>query len=199
MKTSPLKKTAPKEMLILVDDNDNPQGEKEKLQVHLDGLKHRAFSVFIYNRYGQMLLQKRSSKKYHSAGLWSNSCCGHPLSSSHEPVIEAAKHRLREELGFTCDLVKVAEISYDLSVGNNLRENEYTHVFAGVYHDDIIPDPAEVSKVSWVGLESLRKNLYDNPQNYSSWFVLYAEEHYSNIILAAYSKAIEVFISGHKV
>jgi isopentenyl-diphosphate delta-isomerase len=181
------KEAMPTEMLIAVDENDIPQGVGEKMQVHLDGVKHRAFSVMVYNRYGQLLLQKRSNIKYHSANLWSNSCCGHPISS--EPVIEAAKRRLYEELGFTCDLIKITEVSYNLPIENGMYENEYTHVFAGEYNGDIIPNPLEVSEVEWVEVDSLKQKLEDSLQSYSKWFQLYMREHYQEVLFGAYVKA----------
>ena len=186
MKSNATKKTIATEILITVDENDIPQGIEEKTKVHLEGIKHRAFSVLIYNKYGQLLLQKRSNIKYHSAGLWSNSCCGHPV--NYEPINEEAKRRLYEELGFSCDLIKVTEISYNLSLENGMYENEYTHIFAGIYPGDIIPNSSEVSEIKWLDLESLRQKIDDNPQNYSSWFRLYVKDYYQNVLLAGYAK-----------
>jgi len=180
------KEAMPTEMLIAVDENDIPQGVGEKMKVHLDGVKHRAFSVMVYNRYGQLLLQKRSNIKYHSANLWSNSCCGHPISS--EPIIEAVKRRLYEELGFICDLIKITEVSYNLPMENGMYENEYTHVFAGEYNGDIIPNPLEVSEVEWVEIDSLKQKLEDSSQSYSKWFQLYIKEYYQEILVGAYVK-----------
>lgn len=186
MKHPAAKETIPIEMLIVVNENDIPQRVEEKMRIHLEGIKHRAFSVLIYNKYGQLLLQKRSNAKYHSASLWSNSCCGHPL--NFESIIEAAKRRLYEELGFTCDLIKVTEVSYNLPIENGMYENEYTHIFAGQYDGDIIPNPLEASEVEWIGLESLKQKLEDSPQNYSKWFQLYMEEYYQEVLLGAYAK-----------
>lgn len=186
MTRSAAKQTMPTGVLIVVDDNDIPQRVEEKIKIHLEGIKHRAFSVLIYNKYGQLLLQKRSSAKYHSAGLWSNSCCGHPV--NFEPIIEAAKRRLHEELGFTCDLIKITEVSYNLPIENGMYENEYTHIFAGEYNGDIIPNPLEVSEVEWTGLESLKQKSEDSPQSYSKWFQLYIKEYYQEVLLKAYVK-----------
>ena len=186
MKSSKTREAITTEMLITVDENDIPQGIGEKMKVHFEGIKHRAFSVLIYNKYGQLLLQKRSNAKYHSAGLWSNSCCGHPV--NFESVHEVAKRRLHEELGFSCNLKKVTEVSYNLPMENGMRENEYTHVFVGIYHGDIIPNSSEVSEIKWVDLEFLRQDIDTNPQNYSRWFQLYAKEYYQDVLLAAYAK-----------
>lgn len=184
MKHYATKEALPTEMLIAVDENDIPQGVGEKMKVHLDGVKHRAFSVMVYNRYGQLLLQKRSNIKYHSANLWSNSCCGHPISS--EPIIEAAKRRLYEELGFICDLIKITEVSYNLPMENGMYENEYTHIFAEEYNGDIIPNPLEVSEVEWVEVDSLKQKLEDSPQSYTKWFQLYIKEYYQEVLVGAY-------------
>ena len=186
MKHYAAKEAMPTEMLIAVDENDIQQGLGEKMKVHLDGVKHRAFSVMVYNRYGQLLLQKRANIKYHSANLWSNSCCGHPISS--EPIIEAVKRRLYEELGFICDLIKITEVSYNLPMENGMYENEYTHVFAGEYNGDIIPNPLEVSEVEWVEIDSLKQKLEDSSQSYSKWFQLYIKEYYQEILVGAYVK-----------
>ena len=186
MKYPATKETIPIEMLIVVNEKDIPQRIEEKMRIHLEGIKHRAFSVFIYNKYGQLLLQKRANIKYHSANLWSNSCCGHPISS--KPIIEAAKRRLYQELGFTCDLIKVTEISYNLPMENGMYENEYTHVFAGEYSGDIIPNHLEVSEVEWVEVDSLKQKLEDSPQSYSKWFQLYIKKYYEEVLLAAQVK-----------
>lgn len=102
------------EILILVNEEDNIIGTEEKLKAHIDGLLHRAFSVMIFNNKGQLLIQKRAKNKYHSAGLWANSCCGHPRLG--EDNTEAAQRRLQEELGFSCDLVKISELKYSLKL-----------------------------------------------------------------------------------
>ena len=115
------------EILILVDKNDQPQGTMPKMQAHREGQLHRAFSVMIYNNKGELLIQKRAATKYHSAGLWANSCCGHPRIG--EDNLVAAKRRLKEELGFSCELKKIGEVCYELSLENGLHEHEYTHVF----------------------------------------------------------------------
>jgi isopentenyl-diphosphate delta-isomerase len=175
MKHKTAKEAITTEMLIVVDENDIPQRVEEKMKVHLEGIKHRAFSILIYNRHGQLLLQKRSNTKYHSAGLWSNSCCGHPV--NFEPIIEAAKRRLQEELGFTCDLIKITEVSYNLPIENGMHKNEYTHIFVGQYNGNIVPNPREVSEVEWIGLESLKQKLDTKPQSYSKWFQLYMKEY----------------------
>src|SRR5690242_5797865 len=119
------------ETLILVDENDVPCGSQEKLAAHLIPQRHRAFSVFIFNDHGETLIQRRALGKYHSPGLWANSCCGHPRPG--EDVKEAARRRLNEELGFTCDLTPLTKVCYTLKLEKDLWELEFTHVFKGHY------------------------------------------------------------------
>lgn len=159
------------EQLILVDESDIPRGMKGKTEVHKKGLLHRAFSVIIYNKHNELLLQRRADIKYHSAGLWCNSCCGHPR--LEESNIDAAKRRLEEELGFSCDLSKITELSYNLPLDRGLSEHEYTHIFAGIYEGDIYPNPDEVSETKWLSLESILEDLDNNPKDYAAWFRLY--------------------------
>src|SRR5258705_9255778 len=120
-----------KEEVILVNENDEQVGVMEKMEAHQKGLLHRAFSVFIFNEKGQMLLQQRAATKYHSGGKWSNACCSHPRPG--EELEAAAKRRLREELGIGTTLKKIFEFSYKVEFENGLTENELDHVFAGQY------------------------------------------------------------------
>ncbi|MCP4924060.1 MAG: isopentenyl-diphosphate Delta-isomerase, partial [bacterium] len=132
------------ETLILVDREDIPQGFGEKMEVHKKGLRHRAFSVMIYNERGQLLIQRRADCKYHSARLWANSCCGHPQPG--ENTKQAAERRLMEELGFTCPVHPVTQVSYKLNLENGLHENETTHIFSGIYTGPFTPNVEEVSE-----------------------------------------------------
>src|ERR1700754_609781 len=132
-----------REEVILVDEHDTPLGTLEKIEAHQKALLHRALSVFIFNRKGEMLLQQRARGKYHSAGLWTNACCSHPRPG--EDTREAAFRRLREELGFTTFLEKMFHFTYKAELDNGLTEYEFDHVFVGVYDQDIHPDPEEVS------------------------------------------------------
>jgi len=169
------------EQLILVDVTDQHQGCASKTHVHTKALLHRAFSVMVYNSSGELLLQKRADSKYHSAGLWANSCCGHPRNK--ETTKAAAKRRLYEELGFTCDLSKVTELSYFLSLGDGMYENEYTHVFAGQYEGNILPNPVEVSNIQWITPEALKKNYDLQPDIHSKWLQLYLSDYYYKIFI----------------
>ncbi|HCI57152.1 MAG TPA: isopentenyl-diphosphate delta-isomerase, partial [Bacteroidetes bacterium] len=123
------------EFVILVDEQDREIGEAEKMQTHKLGLLHRAFSVLIYNTKGEMLLQQRAETKYHSGGLWSNACCGHPRPG--EKIEDAARRRLKEELGFNCSLKFSFKFIYKASFENSLKEHELDHVFTGIYDSEV--------------------------------------------------------------
>src|SRR5688572_1743450 len=134
--------------VILVDESDNQVGTMEKMEVHEKALLHRAFSVFIFNQKGEMLLQQRAAGKYHSAGLWTNACCSHPAPGIDTKA--AATNRLQEELGFTTPLNESFNFIYNAPFDNGLTEYEFDHVFIGSYDDDIHPLPARVSAYSYL-------------------------------------------------
>nr|WP_229655778.1 isopentenyl-diphosphate Delta-isomerase [Pantoea sp. 201603H] len=157
------------EKLILVDRHDNQVGEGEKLQVHLDGSLHRAFSVFIFNSNGQLLLQQRAEEKYHSAGLWANTCCGHPRPG--EDKLAAARRRLQEEMGFDCSLIPVGSFIYHAQVSDNMVEYEYDHLYAGVFDGSPQHNPAEVAQYKWLDLADIRQQIATNPNSFSQWFL----------------------------
>ncbi|RAU84481.1 isopentenyl-diphosphate Delta-isomerase [Pontibacter arcticus] len=154
--------------VILVDELDNEIGREEKLKAHLDGVLHRAFSVFILNDKGELLLQQRASGKYHSPGLWTNTCCSHP--SPGEELQASAQKRLQEEMGFTCPLIWLFKFKYKIAFDNNLTEHELDHVFVGRYNQDPTPNPEEVESWAWVNLDSLKTDLEENPEKYTYWF-----------------------------
>ncbi len=156
-------------MIIKVNKDDEKIGEIEKMKAHQEGVLHRAFSIFILNDKGEMLLQKRAGGKYHGGGLWSNTCCSHP--TRQEGLKKQAEKRLKEEVGFTTKIKKIGEIKYNLKVGN-LIEHEYDHLFMGNYNGKVNPDPKEVSDYKWVSLEKLEKDLKENPDIYTPWFKL---------------------------
>jgi isopentenyl-diphosphate delta-isomerase len=154
--------------VILVNEKDEPQGKMEKMEAHEKGLLHRAFSVFIFNRRGEMLLQRRALKKYHSGGLWTNACCSHPKPG--EEVHHAAVRRLKEELGFETVLQKAFEFTYRSEFANGLIEHEFDHVFTGEYNGVIQPDPKEVCDYCYKGLEEIGQLLKTHPERFSAWF-----------------------------
>lgn len=156
------------EKVILVDRKDRPVGEEEKLKAHQEKKFHRCFSIFIFNSKGEWLLQKRALTKYHSGGLWSNTCCGHPQPG--ETNLWAAKKRLKEEMGFVCPIREVFTFTYKVNLGSGLWENEFDHVFMGYFNGRPKPNPEEVSDWRWVGQEDLVSDLKRNCQNYAYWF-----------------------------
>ncbi|EQC01293.1 isopentenyl-diphosphate Delta-isomerase [Photorhabdus temperata] len=156
------------EMLILVDKYDNPIGSAGKMDVHQKGMLHRAFSIFVFDKKGNLLLQKRAATKYHSAGLWTNSCCGHPRVG--ESLDTAAHRRLGEEMGFDCPLKKVLSFIYHATLPNTLIEYEYDHVFIGQFDKEPIINPDEVSDYKWVSPLKLRGLINKDPGEYTVWF-----------------------------
>ena len=153
--------------IILVDESDNSIGEAEKLEAHKKGLLHRAFSIFVFNSKGELLLQKRNENKYHSGGLWSNTCCSHPRVG--ENTLDAAHRRLREEMGFDCELKEVYSFVYKSEFNNGLTENEFDHVFTGTCNDNPLPDKNEESEWKWVDKKWLAEDLKNNPGIYTYW------------------------------
>ncbi|MGV7963024.1 isopentenyl-diphosphate Delta-isomerase [Photorhabdus tasmaniensis] len=156
------------EMLILVDKHDNPIGSAGKMDVHKKGMLHRAFSIFVFDSKGNLLLQKRAVNKYHSAGLWTNSCCGHPRIG--ETLEVAAHRRLGEEMGFDCPLKKVSSFIYHATLPNNLIEYEYDHVFIGRFDKEPIINADEVSDYKWVNSLELKALIDKAPWKYTVWF-----------------------------
>ena len=157
-----------KENVILVDEKDNQVGLMPKLEAHQKGLLHRAFSVFVFNSDYELLLQKRASSKYHSGGLWTNTCCSHPRDG--EDTIDAANRRLYEEMGIKTSLRKVFDFIYKAELDNNLTENEFDHVFYGVYNNDPVINIEEADDFKWIDMETLRNDIDNNPDQFTVWF-----------------------------
>lgn len=158
--------------VLLVDPRDRVIGAAEKIDAHTRGLRHRAFSVFIQNRRGEVLLQRRAASKYHSGGLWANSCCGHPASEGEETSV-AARRRLGEELGLSCDLVWLFRTSYRTRVGPTMVENEVVHIYRGLSDRDPVPAPEEVEDWAWVPVEDLASMVRREPWKYAGWLKHY--------------------------
>jgi isopentenyl-diphosphate delta-isomerase len=154
-------------MVILVDDNDKEIGTEEKIKAHKEGKLHRAFSIFVFNSRGELLLQKRAPSKYHSGGLWTNTCCSHPVPD--ENMTSTIHKRLEEEMGFDCELRKAFHFIYRAELTNGLIEHEYDHVFSGIYDGDVKPNPDEVSDFKWVELNDLEKDLAAHPELFTPW------------------------------
>jgi isopentenyl-diphosphate delta-isomerase len=156
--------------VILVNEQDKPLGSMEKMEAHKAGLLHRAFSIFVFNSNGELLLQQRAQSKYHSGGLWTNTCCSHPQPG--EDTNEAAKKRLQEEMGFTTELIKVFDFTYKAAMENGLIEHEFDHVFAGNYDGPVPFNSEEVMDWSFMSIDELRSQLASHPQKFTSWFLL---------------------------
>lgn len=155
------------QFLILVDEKDREWGKLEKMEVHRLGLLHRAFSVFIFNSNGDLLMQQRADNKYHSASLWSNTCCSHPQYG--EDLKDAVPRRLHEELGLRAKTEFLFSFIYKIKFDNGLTEHEFDHVFFGITDDKPEPDPDEVKAIKYVKTDELEKDLTDNPDRYSEW------------------------------
>jgi isopentenyl-diphosphate delta-isomerase len=154
--------------VVLVNEKDEPVGTMEKIEAHRKAHLHRAFSVFIFNSKGEMLLQQRASGKYHSGGLWTNACCSHPLPG--ENILDAAKRRLSEEMGFETDLRKIFDFIYRADFSNGLTEYEFDHVFIGTYESVIYPDKQEVSDFCFKSMEEINDSLKSHGKKFTSWF-----------------------------
>lgn len=156
----------PNSQVILVDSYDNNIGCCEKLDAHERGLLHRAFSVFLFNDSSQLLIQKRATEKYHSAGLWSNTCCSHP--NPGEDTSAAAQRRLKEEMGLQCDLKEICSLTYRVKLGH-LIEHEFDYVYYGKCNEVPKPDPREVESYRWATLDELRTAIETRPYEYTYW------------------------------
>ena len=155
------------EQVILVDEQDKEIGTEEKLKAHLTGKLHRCFSIFIFNKEGEFLLQKRAKGKYHSGGLWSNACCGHPRPG--EDTKAAAERRLKEEMGFDCALQESFVFTYKADLDRNIIEHEIDHVFFGMSDKLPVINLDEVASFKYVDLETLTKDIEVNPNAYTPW------------------------------
>lgn len=164
------------EHVILVDEKDAALGLMEKMEAHQKGLLHRAFSVLVFNKDQEMLIQKRADNKYHSAGLWSNACCSHPRAA--ESIEEAAKRRLVEEIGLSADCHAVFHFIYKVELENNLIEHELDHVL--IAHSDSIGslNPDEVSEMKFIATDTLRMDMVMHPEKYTEWFKIIMLKHF---------------------
>jgi isopentenyl-diphosphate Delta-isomerase len=156
------------EQVILVNEQDVELGVMEKMEAHEKALLHRAFSVFIFNDRHELLLQQRAVTKYHSGGLWTNTCCSHPRPG--ETVADAALRRLKEEMGFGTVLSKAFDFTYKAPFSNGLTEYEFDHVFTGSYNGVIEPNADEVESYAYYSLAVIDEMLQKDPDNFTVWF-----------------------------
>ncbi len=158
------------EHVILVDENDKEIGTEEKLRTHQLGRLHRAFSIFVFDSNGRMMLQQRAKSKYHCGGLWTNTCCSHPRPG--EPLEQAAHRRLKEEMGFDCELKKEFTYVYKVKFDNGLTEHEFLHVFSGRFDSNPVINKDEADDWKWIGMKEIIADIEKNPQVYTHWFRL---------------------------
>lgn len=156
------------ELVILVDQYDNETGVMEKMQAHKEAKLHRAFSVFIFNSGGELMLQQRALNKYHSPGLWTNTCCSHPKPG--ETTEGAAHRRMIEEMGFDCVFTKAFSFIYKASFTNELTEHELDHVFIGISDDVPVINPEEVAAYRMAAIRTIKDEMDKNPDLYTVWF-----------------------------
>lgn len=167
------------EKVILVNENDEQIGLMPKIEAHEKALLHRAFSVFIFNDKNELMLQQRGLDKYHSPGLWTNTCCSHQRDG--ESNIQAGKRRLQEEMGFVVDLTETISFMYKAPFDNGLTEHEYDHVLLGNYNDDPVINPDEVASWKWMPLEEVRADIAARPEIYTEWFKVIFDKFYEHI------------------
>ena len=167
------------EQVILVDKHDNQIGLMPKMEAHEKALLHRAFSVFVFNEKNQLMLQQRASHKYHSPSLWTNTCCSHQRDG--ESNLEAGKRRLFEEMGFVTELKETTSFIYKAPFENGLTEHEFDHILVGNYNGTPNINKEEVADWKWMDIELVKKDVKNNPDNYTAWFKIIFEKYYNTL------------------
>jgi isopentenyl-diphosphate delta-isomerase len=167
------------EQVVLVDEHDNPIGLMPKLEAHQKAVLHRAFSVFVLNDQNELMLQQRALHKYHSPGLWTNTCCSHQRSG--ESNIQAGRRRLQEEMGFTTQLTELTSFIYKAPFDNGLTEHELDHIMMGRYNGSPTINPDEVARWKWMPIEEVKKDVSSHPERYTAWFVIIFERFYKDL------------------
>lgn len=167
------------EEVILVTPEDEVIGTMPKMEAHEKAVLHRAFSVFVLNGQGEVLLQQRAAHKYHSPLLWTNTCCSHQRMG--EGNIEAGKRRLLEEMGFETELEELFSFIYKAPFDNGLTEHELDHVLLGYFEGKPEVNPEEVAAWKWMGLEGIRADLETHPERYTAWFRIIFDRFYTHV------------------
>lgn len=162
------------EEVVLVNEFDEQIGIMEKMEAHEKALLHRAFSICVFNNKNELLLQQRAIEKYHSGGLWTNTCCSHPRPG--EALLAAAHRRLLEEMGFDCELHAAFSFVYHAVLDKGLTEHELDHVIIGKYEAEPLPNPDEVMNYKWMSLEDIKHDMKNSPENYTEWFKICFQE-----------------------
>jgi len=173
------------EHVILVDSENKQVGTMEKLEAHEKGLLHRAFSIFVFNSTGEMLIHQRAEGKYHCGGMWTNAVCSHPRPG--ESQSKALQRKMLQEMGFCADVKKAFDFTYKAELSNGLVEHEYDEVFYGVYEGELSPNPEEVQNYRYASIDEIRKEMNRNPDLFTPWFIHLFERmcnYYSSLIRA---------------
>ena len=170
------------EKVVLVNEKDEQIGLMPKLEAHEKALLHRAFSVFVFNDKKELMLQQRALHKYHSPGLWTNTCCSHQRDG--ESNLQAGKRRLQEEMGFVVGLKETISFIYKAPFDNGLTEHEFDHVMIGSYNDEPEINPDEVASWKWMSLEAVKTDMEKHPEIYTEWFKIIFEKFYEHINIA---------------
>lgn len=169
----------PEEYVILVNENDEQIGLMPKMEAHEKAVLHRAFSVFIFNDDHELMLQQRALHKYHSPGLWTNTCCSHQRDG--ESNMEAGTRRLQEEMGFTTPLSETTSFIYKAPFDNGLTEHEYDHILIGTYNEEPTLNEEEVANWKWMPLEEVKKDIQEQPELYTEWFKIIFDKFYEHL------------------
>ncbi len=169
------------EKVILVNEKDEQIGLMPKLEAHEKGVLHRAFSVFIFNDNNELMLQQRALGKYHSPGLWTNTCCSHQRDG--ESSLDAGARRLKEEMGFTTDLKETTSFIYKAPFDNGLTEHELDHILVGLYNEEPFINKEEVASWKWMPLEEVKEDIAQNPSEYTAWFKIIFQKFYQHLSL----------------
>lgn len=171
-----------KEFVILVDEQNNELGLMEKIEAHRHAVLHRAFSVFIFNSKGDLLIQQRALDKYHSAGLWTNTCCSHPRAG--ETTAEGARRRLKEEMGIDCALTEKFSFVYKAPFDNGLTEHELDFIYTGIFNGEPYINNEEVHDYKWISMDDLLRHMLVNPNEYTAWFRIILDRYRQEIGVA---------------
>lgn len=167
------------EKVVLVNEKDEQIGLMPKMEAHEKAVLHRAFSVFIFNDKNELMLQQRALTKYHSPGLWTNTCCSHQRDG--ESNLQAGKRRLQEEMGFVTDLKETTSFIYKAPFDNGLTEHEFDHIMVGHYNDAPVINPEEVESWKWMLVEDVKDDMAKHPEEYTEWFKIIFEKFYEHI------------------